>query len=177
LPLVNYGFALSAEWKGFDASVFFQGAARSTIGTQGFLTVPFINNNSNAGYEYFDNRWTPATDMSAKYPRVTQSPYSNNTQVSDFWIRDAGYLKLRTATIGYTIPGSIIRALKIKSVRVYGTGQNILTFSKIDYIDPEVGGPANSAPANQGVGAGTNPGSEVIFPLQKSWTVGINVTF
>jgi hypothetical protein len=156
----------TADWKGFDASLFFQGAAKSAVGTQGFLTIPFINNSSNAGYEYFDNRYIPGTDGSAKYPRATQAPYSNNTQASDFWIQDASFLKLRTATIGYTVPTSVIQKLRIKAVRIYATGQNLVTFSKIDWIDPEVAG-------NNGV----NPGAETIFPLQKSWTLGINVTF
>ena len=110
----------------------------------------------------------------AKYPRITIAPYANNTQTSDFWIRDASFLKLRTATIGYTIPTRITQVLKIKSIRVYGTGQNLVTFSKIDWIDPELAGGRND---NQGLGNGVNPGSETIFPLQKSWTVGVNVTF
>jgi TonB-linked SusC/RagA family outer membrane protein len=173
-PLINYGFTLDGAWKGIDASVFFQGSTKSMVGVQGFLTVPFINNNSNAGYEYFNNRYIPGMEGTAKYPRVTQSPYSNNTQTSDFWIRDASFLKLRTATIGYTLPGSVMHALKIKSIRVYGTGQNIVTFSKIDWIDPELAGGNNG---NQGAGNGVNPGSETIFPLQKSWTVGVNITF
>jgi TonB-linked SusC/RagA family outer membrane protein len=173
-PLINYGFSFDASWKGFDASIFFQGSAKSTVGVQGFLTVPFINNSSNAGYEYYDNRYIVGQEGTAKYPRVTIAPYSNNTQTSDFWIQDASFLKLRTATIGYTIPARVIQALKIKAIRVYGTGQNLVTFSKIDWIDPELAGGSNN---NQAAGNGVNPGSETIFPLQKSWTVGVNVTF
>jgi TonB-linked SusC/RagA family outer membrane protein len=173
-PLINYGLDLAANWKGFDVDVFFQGATKSTVGVQGFLTIPFINNNSNAGYEYFNNRYIPGVDADAKYPRVTQAPYSNNTQGSDFWIKDASYIKLRTVTVGYTIPSSVISALKIKSVRIYGAAQNLLTFSKIDWIDPEVAGPTS---ANSTGGLGSNPGAETIFPLQKSWTVGLNVNF
>lgn len=165
-PLINYGLTIAADWKGFDAAIFFQGAAKSAVGTQGFLTIPFINNNSNAGYEYYNNRWTPETDGKAKYPRVTQSPYAANTLASDFWIQDASFVKLRTATLGYTIPGSVMRRWKVKGLRLYVTGQNLLTFSKIDWIDPELA-------SNNGV----NPGAETIFPLQKSVTFGLNVTF
>lgn len=165
-PLITYGFTLAANWKGFDASFFFQGAAKSAIGTQGFLTVPFINNSSNTGYEYFNNRWTPATDMTAVYPRAVAAPYTNDTQPSDFWIRDASYLRLRTATVGYTIPSSVIKALKIKSIRLYVTGQNLLTFSKLKFIDPELTG-----------GNGTQTGSDVAWPIQRYWTFGLNATF
>ncbi len=165
-PLITYGFTFGANWKGFDLSVFFQGAAKSAIGTQGFLTVPFSNNSSNTGYEYFNNRWTPQNDMNAKYPRAASSPFSNDTQGSDFWVKDASYLRLRTATLGYTVPSLVVKALKIKSVRFYVTGQNLLTFSKLDFVDPELAG---------GTGSGTN--SDVLWPIQRMWTFGLNATF
>jgi TonB-linked SusC/RagA family outer membrane protein len=165
-PLITYGATLGANWKGFDATFFFQGAAKSSIGTQGFLTVPFSNNSSSTGYEFFNNRWTPANDMNAKYPRTASSPFSNDTQISDFWIRDASYLRLRTATLGYTVPSSVIKALKIKAVRFYVTGQNLLTFSKLDFIDPELSG-----------NTGVSPGSDTGTPILRSWTFGLNATF
>jgi len=165
-PLITYGATLAANWKGVDLSLFFQGAAKSSIGTQGFLTVPFSNNSSSTGYEFFNNRWTPANDMNAKYPRTASSPFSNDTQGSDFWIRDASYLRLRTATLGYTIPSSVVKALKIKSVRFYVTGQNLLTFSKLKFIDPELSS-----------NTGTSPGSDTATPILRSWTFGLNATF
>ncbi len=158
-PLITYGFTLGANWKGFDASFFFQGAAKTTIGIRNFLTEPFNNNSSNTGYEYYNNRWTPATDMTAIYPRASAAPYTNDTQTSDFWLRDASYLRLRTATLGYTVPSSVVRALKIKSVRFYITGQNLLTFSKLKFTDPEL--------SNQ----------DVAWPIQRTWTFGLNATF
>jgi TonB-linked SusC/RagA family outer membrane protein len=166
LPLITYGFTLGANWKGFDLSAFFQGAAKSTIGVRNFLTEPFNNNSSNTSYEYYNNRWTPATDMTAKYPRASAAPYTNDTQGSDFWLRDASYLRLRTATLGYTIPSSVVRALKIKSVRLYVTGQNLLTFSKLKFTDPELAG-----------GTGIAQGQDTAWPIQKTWTFGLNATF
>lgn len=175
-PLITYGFTLAANWKGFDASFFFQGAAKTSIGTQGFLTVPFSNNSSNTSYEYFNNRWTPQNDMNAKYPMASPSPYSNDTQNSDFWVKDGSYLRLKTATLGYTIPSSVVKALKIKSIRLYVTGQNLLTFSKIKFVDPELaGGNGTNQNGQTGVGSGTN--SDVLWPLQRTWTFGLNATF
>ncbi|GAB2982428.1 TonB-dependent receptor [Mucilaginibacter puniceus] len=158
-PLITYGFTLGANWKGFDASFFFQGAAKTSIGVQNFLTVPFSNNSSNTGYEFYNNRWTPQNDLNAKYPRTSAAPYTNDTQNSTFWLRDASYLRLRTATLGYTIPSSVVRALKIKSVRLYVTGQNLLTFSSMKFTDPEL--------SNQ----------DTAWPIQKTWTFGLNATF
>lgn len=165
-PLITYGFTLGANWKGFDASFFFQGAAKSSIGIRNFLTEPFNNNSSNTSYEYYNNRWTPATDMTAVYPRASAAPYTNDTQTSDFWLRDASYLRLRTATLGYTIPSSVVRALKIKSVRLYVTGQNLLTFSKLKFTDPELAG-----------GTGATQGQDTAWPIQRTWTFGLNATF
>lgn len=173
-PLITYGFTLAANWKGFDASVFFQGAAKTTIGTQNFLTVPFSNNSSNTGYEYYNNRWTPENDMNAKYPRASSAPYSNDTQGSDFWVRDGSYLRLRTATIGYTIPSLVVKALKIKSVRLYVTGQNLLTFSKLKFIDPELSG-GNGSASNSGTGS--TSGSDTAWPIQRTFTFGLNANF
>jgi len=173
-PLITYGFTLGANWKGFDASFFFQGAAKSAIGTQNFLTVPFSNNSSNTGYEFYNNRWTPENDMSAKYPRASPTPYTNDTQGSDFWVKDASYLRLRTATLGYTIPSLVVKALKIKSIRLYVTGQNLLTFSKIKFIDPELAGGNGS---NQNPGTGSGSGSDTAWPIQRTWTFGLNANF
>jgi len=165
-PLITYGFTFGANWKGFDLSLFFQGAAKTSIGTNGFLTVPFSNNSSNTTYEYYNNRWTPQNDMGAKYPRASSAPYNNDQQGSDFWVKDGSYLRLRTATLGYTIPSVVVKALKIKSVRLFVTGQNVLTFSKIKFVDPELAG---------GTGSGTN--SDVLWPIQRTWTFGLNATF
>jgi hypothetical protein len=66
--------------------VFFQGSSLADLDIRQFQTIPFNNNNSNSSYEYYDNRWTPQT-QDARYPRATQAPYANNTQLADFWMR------------------------------------------------------------------------------------------
>lgn len=156
-PAMIYGLNLNATWKGFDASVFFQGSGMSSFNIQGFQTVPFNNNNSNASYEYFNNRWTPTT-QDAKYPRATTSPYANNTQSSDFWIVNTSYLRLKTAVIGYTFPVRWSSKIAVKNLRIYATGQNIFTASNLKFTDPETNG-------------------EVGYPLQKTYIFGINATF
>jgi len=132
----------------------------SSLNIQGFQTIPFNNNNSNSDYEYYNNRWTPE-NQDAKYPRTTPAPYSNNTQISDFWMVNTSYVRLKTATFGYTIPSEIASALRIQSLRVYFTGQNLLTLSNIEFMDPEVG----------------YEDLEVAYPNQKVYTVGVNINF
>jgi hypothetical protein len=159
-PFITYGFTPSASWKGFDLSLFFQGSALASLNIRGFQTVPFNNNNSNSAYEYYNNHWTPNTP-DAKYPRANQSPYANNTQNSDFWMMKTGYLRLKTAVLGYTLPANISNAMKMQSVRCYFSGQNLLTFSKMKFMDPEVG----------------YTDLETAYPNQKVLVLGLNVTF
>ena len=159
-PSTTYGLNTNLAYKGFDLSLFFQGSANSDINIQTFLTSPFANNGSNTSYEYFNNRWTP-DNQNAKYPRATPSPYSNNTQASDFWMVDTGYLRLKTASLAYEIPRSVTEKLKLSSLRFHLTGQNLLTFSKLDFIDPELGYDSR----------------ENAYPVTKSLSFGIDVSF
>ena len=160
-PLMAFGLTVTAGWKGFDLSLFFQGAALTSYNTQNFMTFPFFNNNSNADYEYYNNRWTP-DHQNSKYPIAWPSPTSNMQQGSTFWQRDASYLRLKNAQFGYTLPKSVLQKIKIKSIRIYLAGQNILTFSKLKFMDPE---------------SSVNNQDGTFSPTMKSYSVGLNVTF
>lgn len=159
-PTITYGFTAAISWKGFDISALFQGAAVMSMNTMGFQTVPFSSNNSNVSYQYFHNRWTPG-NQNALYPRVEPSPTANNNQFSSFWIVNDSYLRLKTASIGYTLPALITQRWGIRKLRIYASGQNVATFSKLNFEDPEVG----------------YSNGEESYPQQKVFTLGINVTF
>jgi TonB-linked SusC/RagA family outer membrane protein len=159
-PALTYGITPSVNWKGFDLTLFFQGTGKSSIGIRQFLTVPFENNGSNTGYEYYNNRWTP-DNQDAKYPRSTPAPYANNTKDSDFWWMNSSYLRLKTASLGYTIPKSVLGKLKMSSARIYVTTQNLFTVSKIKHVDPEMG----------------YTDRETAYPVMKATTFGIDLTF
>ncbi|MDP3644395.1 MAG: TonB-dependent receptor [Bacteroidota bacterium] len=159
-PAMTFGLTPELNWKNVDVTLFFQGSAMSSINTYQFMTVPFENNASNTAYEYLNNRWTK-DNQGAKYPRATPSPYANNNKASDFWMVNTSFLRLKTATIGYTVPKEITERLHIAGVRIYATGQNVLTFSKIKHVDPEMGY--------------TN--RENAYPVMKTTTFGLDVTF
>jgi len=159
-PEWTFGLTPSINWKGFDLTLFFQGSANSSINVRQFMTVPFENNGSNTGYEYFNNRWTPQ-NQSARYPRATPSPVSNNTQNSDFWMVNSSYLRLKTLTLGYSLPDKAKQWLRTGNLRVYLVSNNLLTFSRIKHIDPEMGYDAR----------------ETAYPVIKSTTVGVELTF
>jgi TonB-linked SusC/RagA family outer membrane protein len=160
-PLMTFGITGTASWKGFDLSLFFQGAGMTSYNILNFMTFPFYNNNSNADYEYYNNRWTKDT-QDAKYPICWPSPVANSTQASSFWQKNATYLRLKNAQFGYTLPRSVLQTLRIKSIRIYLASQNLLTISGLKFMDPE-------APYNFTDGTG--------YPTMKTYTIGANVTF
>jgi len=160
-PLLIFGLNGSASWKGFDLSLFFQGAGMTSYNTQNFMTYPFFNNNSNADYEYYNDHWTPE-NQDAKYPIAWSSTVANSTQASDFWQRNSSYIRLKNAQFGYTLPQSVMQNLKMKSIRVYVAGQNMLTISGLKYMDPE---------------SSTYNTDGTFYPTMKSITIGANVTF
>lgn len=159
-PLMTFGLTPDLRWKNFDVSLFFQGSALSSINIRQYMTVPFENNGSNTSYEYFNNRWTPDT-QDAKYPRSTPSPYNNNVQDSDWWTVNSSFLRLKTMVIGYQVPKSFMDKLGIAGVRIYYTGQNLLTFSGIKHIDPEMGWDSR----------------EESYPVMQTHIVGLDITF
>jgi hypothetical protein len=156
-PGIIYGINAAASWKGFDLSMLFQGSGMSSFNIYGFMTVAHFNNNSNSSYEYYNNRWTP-DHQNAKYPRAYSAPTNNNGQTSDFWIVSSSYLRLKTASLGYTVPSKVSSKVRMKNFRIYVTGQNILTFAKLKFTDPETTG-------EQG------------YPIQKTFLVGFNTSF
>jgi len=159
-PAITYGFTPTVSWKGVDISLFFQGAALESFDINGFQTVPFLNNDSNTALYYYDNRWTP-TNQGARLPRATEAPSTNNQQTSSFWYVNTGYLRLKTATIGYTFPTSIAKKIGMSHLRLYATGQNVLTFSELSYMDPEIG----------------YQNGELSYPNQRVFITGLSASF
>ncbi|UJH92668.1 SusC/RagA family TonB-linked outer membrane protein [Antarcticibacterium sp. 1MA-6-2] len=136
IPKYTYGLNLSAEYKGFDLSVLFQGVEGNHAITEE-EQKPFFNN---AGLPKFwvDNAWT-SENPNNKYPRLVRgSNYINNVwRNSSFLVEDASYLRLKNFQIGYTLPSMITERINIKRLRVYMNAQNPLTFTSYRGLDPE----------------------------------------
>ena len=149
VPEIVYGFGPSVKYKNIDFSCFFQGVARTSLMMSGFH--PFGTQNSRNVLKFIaDDYYSPDNqNIYAAYPRLTKVNHGNNTAGSDFWLRDASFLKLKNVEIGYTY----------KKMRLYVSGMNLLTFSKFDLWDPEQGG-----------------GSGLKYPTQRSFNFGIQMT-
>lgn len=135
-PQIIYGLTISSSWKGVDLNMLWQGAAKASIYINNEVAFPFFNG-AKISKEQTDF-WTPE-NPNASYPRLTPSPITNNTQPSSFWIRDGDYIRLKTLELGYTLPARLVNSIRMSSLRFFVSGQNLLTFSKIKFLDPELG--------------------------------------
>lgn len=151
-----YGFNLSAQWKGFDFSMMFQGVGKRKILIAADVLAPF-KNTYQMPWTIHRDYWTE-DNQDAEWPRLFVSN-DFNYRPSDKWLQDASYLRLKNVTIGYTIPG--IKKY-INSVRVYVTGNDLWEHTNLLKVyDPE---------SSNGVGRN-------YYPFFRTWAFGVNVTF
>ncbi len=167
-PEIVYGFGGTVAWKGVDVSVFFTGAARTSIFTVGPSIFPFQRGpgSYNILREYYDNRWTP-DNLDARYPAATPENNSNNFRNSSQYLRDASYLRLKNAEIGYSLPEMILKRYGFKGLRLFLNGTNLATFDKLKFLDPE---------SNNGTNSGDYSNIN-LYPLQRSLNFGLQVNF
>lgn len=160
VPKSYYGFGASVAVKGFDLNFLFQGVSGRTMSIQGLVNSGTANN----GYlnQFSADRWTPATP-NADYPRLLITDRGNNTQNSDFWLRSGDYLRLKNVELGYSLPPSLLKRLKLSQVRFFISGLNLLTFDKLGGLDldPEI----------------PEAGYNSSYPYMKIYSLGLNLKF
>ena len=160
-PNLIYGFGISAQWKGFDFNVLFQGVGESSFFINGFTVYPFSQGSwGNILTDVVGNYWSLGKneDIHAKYPRLTYGNNSNNNRASTYWLRDGSYLRLKNLEIGYTLPKAFVSKMHIQNVRFYFMATNLLTFSEFDLWDPELG---------------SSNGQQ--YPLSRTFTLGMTI--
>ncbi len=150
-----YGLTLSAQWKGFDFSMMFQGVGKRHILINTAAIAPFYNTYQ-MPWTIHRNYWTE-DNMNAEWPR----PYNGssfNFHPSDKWVQNAAYLRLKNITLGYTVP---INKRYIEKLRVYISGNDIWEHSDLLKVyDPEV----------------TNNIGRSYYPFFRTWSFGVNIT-
>lgn len=157
IPRYTYSLNLSGSFKGFDVNMFFQGVGKADGYRDGSGVWAFYVG-ATALKQHLD-RWTPE-NPNASYPRLTFG-YPNNEQVSDYWLLNAAYLRMKNLQVGYSFPHALINKLSLNHLRLYVGGQNLFTIDKfLDGHDVE-------APM----------GSSGYYPMVKTYTVGINAKF
>jgi TonB-linked SusC/RagA family outer membrane protein len=156
-PLISYGANLGVSWKGFDVGAVIQGVTHRSILLSGNSEWEFQNNGQGQAFVHNLGRWTPATAATATYPRVTAGTNPNNDQQSSYWIRSGDFARLKSIEIGYTVPASVTRHIRLASARFFVNGTNLFTRTSFPELDPESysGG----------------------YPIQKIVNAGINIKF
>lgn len=168
IPEVIGGLNLSANYKNLSVSAFFQGATRTDLMLTGeylqagfsdgtFFTQPF-KWGANTPYFILENTWQKEGDVT-EFPRLTTITPFNNNLPTDFWKRDASYLRLKTVEVSYTFNLKPNKYSGQTKLNIFFSGTNLLTFSKLKYIDPE------APTVNNG-----------FYPQQKVYNFGLNIS-
>ena len=162
-PKMTFGAAISAEWKGFDVSLLFQGGGGFNVIYFEQLQYPLCFGGNGLAHFYDRYRqdesgnWIPgkwpttrdAGSYSVNYARCKQTTY------------DASYLRLKSMEIGYTIPKNLTRKFKVDRLRIFASGYNLFTLSNLDFVDPE------HPEGNYGY----------LYPIMRNFNFGLNLAF
>ena len=161
-PKTTFGLTLSAGWKNFDLSVFMQGVTGTNRYFSRDVVGSFIGDTSHPSTNWLD-AWTPE-NTNAEWPRLflEENSISSPQRVnSSFWCMNTNYLRIKNVNFGYTLPKTWTSKLGIANAKIYYTGENLFTFDSLPFnADPE-----------------SPSGNLDVYPISRSHSFGINVTF
>ncbi len=143
LPRYMYGANLKAAYKNFDFSIVFQGVGKQNARMSSLMVQPLLelwgNIPSNIDGNYWSVYNSEEQNLNAKYPRISNAGNANNYIMSDYWMFNGRYLRLKNISLGYNMPESLLQKVSLRSVRVYSSLSDIYTWSKYPKgWDPEV---------------------------------------
>lgn len=157
IPQITYGFNMYADYNGFDLSVVLGGQSKVRQ-----YVLPEAGSVGNFYSSWADNRWSPS-NPEGSFPRVTDrasSAISGGQYRNNFWLNDASFLRLKNLELGYSLNSGLLKKINISGVRVYASGFNLFTISKVKDYDPE-----------------GDSGSGQFYPQQRILNLGVNVKF
>ncbi|MNY03035.1 TonB dependent receptor [compost metagenome] len=164
-PNFNYGLTFNGSYKNFDVNIFFQGVQGNKL----FNTLKYTGLNAASGqpynmFEEIKNAYSESNPNS-NIPRVSvKDPNGNFSNVSDFYVENGSYLRLKNFAVGYTLPQELTQRYKVQKLRFFASATNLFTVTKYTGMDPEVG------MNDYGVDAGR-------YPQSRTFMLGAAVTF
>jgi TonB-linked SusC/RagA family outer membrane protein len=171
-PRYTYGATYNVDFKNFDLSVFIQGVGKRTMMIRGELVEPFHYNYGMTMYTHQLDYWTPQ-NPDARYPRLanngTQSNTNNFRRGSDMYLYDGAYARLKNVQIGYSLSDDVAQKMGLSRFRMYVSGQNLFTLSKVKFVDPELSEFNNSMTPSGG-----NSGRA--YPTQVYYGLGLDIS-
>ncbi len=167
MPEMVYGFTLELAYKGFDFSALIEGIGNVEKKLSGSAYWEFFPNGLGKVMEHHQERWSYYPDFGvdtrsvATYPRLSLEGDNTNNKApnSDFWLKDASYVRLKSAELGYSLPPGVLKYLKLSKLRIFASGYNLFTLDNIKVIDPE------------------SPGDGIAYPVQRIVNIGITAQF
>ncbi|GHT42293.1 hypothetical protein AGMMS49965_13520 [Bacteroidia bacterium] len=167
-PRYQYGITLGGAWKGFDLDIFLQGVGKRDWNPDGRFYG--VNGRWDVPARDIGSYWTEKTP-DGFLPKMYQDDEhtSANRQTNSRYLQDASYLRFKQLSLGYTLPANLTRKASIDKVRVYFTGQNLFTWTKLSKMyDPEIIGTA---------ARDTGVANNLSYPIAQAFSFGLNVTF
>lgn len=162
-PNFEYGLNAGLNWNGFDVSLLTQGVA----GTKSFIDyrwglAPFFQGSAPTK-DYVAGMWTEENPYNAKYPKIYLGTLggTKNTRTNSYFLQNTSYFRLKNLTVGYTLPKVLTDKIHLQKVRFYFSGDNLLTFTKYEGLDPERSG----------------DGTLTQYPQNRICSIGVDVEF
>ena len=168
-PDVTYGLNISGAYKNLDFNVFVNGVAGNDIYNTNIYDLRGQTRLFNAGVEVLD-RWTPTNPSNTVFRALGAN---QNTAISDYFVEDGSFTRLKNITLGYTLPDSFLGDYFSK-FRIYISGQNLITITDYSGLDPEISNTSNNNPRTRNQELGIDRGN---YPQPKSALIGLQVTF
>ena len=172
IPDLVYGFDASVSYQGFDLYVLLQGVSGNDIFSETKFSLEGYHRAYNLGPAVLD-RWTES-NPNGTVPRAIPSTFNYNTRVSDRWIEDGSYLRVKNVQLGYTLPEALRSRLSLTKARVYVSAQNLFTFTNYLGFDPEVGAPGGSGARGE---LNFNGIDRVVYPQARTFLIGVQFGF
>jgi TonB-linked SusC/RagA family outer membrane protein len=166
-PKFAFGLGFNAQWNGFDFNMFFQG----TYGNKIYNGLRMDLDGMNLEFNYSKatlNAWTPQNHTD--FPRAVIDDPNYNTRVSDRFLENGSYIRLRSLQLGYTLPGALLKRVGVDGLRAYLSFDNLFTITGYDGYNPDLGRTASIL--DRGVDYG-----HVGYPLSRTATFGVQLNF
>lgn len=132
IPLFQGGLVLGGQYKNFDLSILFQGAA----GAKQYVSAGEMGSIGNFFLDIYENRWT-IDNPSSEHPRIAERGDQYYSYNNTYWFRNRNYVRLKNLELGYTLPADLTNRIKINNLRLYVNGLNLFTWDKLKVLDPE----------------------------------------
>jgi TonB-linked SusC/RagA family outer membrane protein len=155
LPTTNFALNTNFSWKSFDLGILFQGAAgRKDYWITNYNNVNFGTQRYASTQQHWDNPWN-VENRGGLWPRLGGNA---NREETAFWLDDMTYLRLKNVQLGYALPKTLLAKVGINSLRIFGSAENLATFTNYRGLDPDRGGNRND-----------------MYPIVKSYSLGVNL--